>query len=250
MLGTLESAGETLLHTGLDVAAVPPYTVYYGSYELARGINSLGKEFGLPGEMASHFAALPLSQLEALGLSGDALIDWIKGHTVNNESICDEGVVGYINPLHSYLPEPLKGPEVYLPGIHEMVKSTLNGDHARAAGLRVLPKLAATALMGATLSGCASVDPTDPSHFTNVLVRNDTTSAVQFIQCDTSCGTLHERRTIPAGGSTVVNVSNEGIKVGYVVARPERRKLGCVYMKYEHVKYEPTVLVSSMTRCE
>jgi hypothetical protein len=88
-------------------------------YELAHGINFLGKEFGLPGEAASHLAALPLSQLEALGLSGDALLDWIKGHTVNNESICDEGVVGYINPLHSYLPEPLKGPEVYLPGIHE-----------------------------------------------------------------------------------------------------------------------------------
>jgi hypothetical protein len=83
-----------------------------------------------------------------------------------------------------------------------------------------------------------------------VLVRNDTASDVQFIQCDTSCGTLHERRTIPAGGDTVVNVSNEGIKVGYVVARPDGRKLGCVYMKYEHVKYEPTVRVSSMTRCE
>jgi hypothetical protein len=54
-----------------------------------------------------------------LGLSEDALIDWIKGHTISNESICDEGEVGYINPLHSYLPGPLKGPEVYLPGIHE-----------------------------------------------------------------------------------------------------------------------------------
>jgi hypothetical protein len=96
----------------------------------------------------------------------------------------------------------------------------------------------------------ASVDPTDPSHFTNVLVRNDTTSDVQFIQCDTSCGTLHERRTIPADGSTVVNVSNEGIKVGYVVARSDGRKLGCVYMRYERIKHEPTVLVSSMTRCE
>jgi hypothetical protein len=132
----------------------------------------------------------------------------------------------------------------------KMVKSILNGDRAWAACLRVLPKLAATALVGAILSGCASVDPTDPSHFTNVLVRNDTASDVEFIQCDTSCGTLHERRTIPASGSTVVNVSNEGIKVGYVVARPDGRRLGCVYMQYEHVKYEPTMLVSSMTSCE
>jgi hypothetical protein len=132
----------------------------------------------------------------------------------------------------------------------KMVKSTLNGDRARAAGVRALPKLAAMASVGAILSGCASVDPTDPSHFTNVLVRNDTASDIQFIQCDTSCATLHEGRTVTAGGSTVVNVSNEGIKVGYVVARPDGRKLGCVYMQYEHVKHEPTVLVSSMTRCE
>jgi RHS repeat-associated protein len=119
VLGTLESAGEAVVHAGLDVAALPPYAVYYGSYELAHGINSLGKEFGLPGEVVSHLAALPLTVLEALGLSGDALIDLIKSQTVNNESICDEGKVGYINPLHGYVPEPLKGPEAYLPGIHE-----------------------------------------------------------------------------------------------------------------------------------
>jgi hypothetical protein len=119
-----------------------------------------------------------------------------------------------------------------------------------AACLRVLPKLAATGLVGAVLSGCASVDPTDPSHFTNVIVRNDTASDVQFIQCDTSCGTLHERRTIPTDESTVVNVPNEGIKVGYVVARLDGRRLGCLYMHYEHVSHEPTVLVSSMTRCD
>jgi hypothetical protein len=109
--------------------------------------------------------------------------------------------------------------------------------------------LAAVMLLGAG-AGCASVDPTDSSHFTDVLVRNDTPSTVQFIQCDTSCGTLHERRTVPADGSTVINVSNEGIQVGYLVARPDGKRLGCLYMKYEHIKHEPTVLVSSMTRCE
>jgi RHS repeat-associated protein len=120
VLGTLESAGETLIHAGLDVAAVPPYAVYYGSYEMARGINSLGKEFGLPGEVASHLAALPLTELEALGLSGDALIDWIKGHTVNSESICDEGpgFVARLNPLHQYLPIPGEPAIRNPPGIH------------------------------------------------------------------------------------------------------------------------------------
>jgi hypothetical protein len=128
-----------------------------------------------------------------------------------------------------------------------MEKSTLNGNSARPARLRTV-----AALVGviAVLSGCASVDPTDPSHFTNVLVRNDTPSTVQFIQCDTSCGTLHDRETINAGGRTIINISNEGIKVGYLVARPDGEKLGCLYMKYEHVKHPPTVLISSMTRCE
>lgn len=49
---------------------------------------------------------------------GYAAIDWVKGHTVNNESVCDEGQEGYINPFHQWLPGPLKGPQVYLPGIH------------------------------------------------------------------------------------------------------------------------------------
>lgn len=120
VLGDLESAGETLLHAGLDAAALPPYAVYYGSYKVAHGINSLGKEFGLPGEVASHLAALPLSELEALGLSEDALIDWIKGHTVNSESICDEGpgFVAHLNPLHQYLPIPGEPAIQSPPGIH------------------------------------------------------------------------------------------------------------------------------------
>jgi RHS repeat-associated protein len=120
VLGSFESVGETLLHAGLDVAAVPPYAIYYGSYELARGINSLGREFGLPGEVASHLAALPLTELEALGLSGDALLDWIKGHTVNSESICDEGpgFVARLNPLHQYLPIPGEPAIQNPPGIH------------------------------------------------------------------------------------------------------------------------------------
>lgn len=133
-----------------------------------------------------------------------------------------------------------------------MEKSTSNGDRAKPARLSAVSVLATAALVGAVAvsSGCASVDPTDPSHFINVLVRNDTPSPVQFIQCDTSCGTLHEREAITAGGSTIINISNEGIKVGYLVERQDGKKLGCVYMKYEHVKHEPTVLVSSMTRCE
>jgi hypothetical protein len=59
-----------------------------------------------------------LEATEAGGLGGDVAIDWIKGHTVNHETICDEGLRGFINPFHRWLPGPLKGPVVYLPGIH------------------------------------------------------------------------------------------------------------------------------------
>ena len=130
-----------------------------------------------------------------------------------------------------------------------MEKSTLKDDCDWPARLSAALALAAMMLAGA-VAGCASVDPTDPSHFTNIVIRNDTPSAVQFIECDTSCGTLHERRTIPAGGSTIINDSNEGVKIPYLVASPDGKKLGCLYMKFEHVKHPPTVLTSSMTRCE
>jgi hypothetical protein len=101
----------------------------------------------------------------------------------------------------------------------------------------------------AVATGCASVDPTDPSHFVDVLVRNDSSSAVQLVQCDTSCRTLHDRTTLPALGTTIINISNEGINVGYLVERLDGRKVGCLYMKYEHVKRRPTVPLSAMTRC-
>lgn len=67
------------------------------------------------------------------------------------------------------------------------------------------------------LNGCASIDPTDLSHFVDVQIHNDRPSSVQLIQCDTSCETLHERQTVPAGASTTVDVSNEGIEIGYLV---------------------------------
>ncbi len=110
VLGSLESIDEGVLHAGINVVAVGPYAVYYGSYEVARGINSLGKEFGLPGEVVAHLANLPLAELQALDLAGDAAIDALKNQLFGHESICDEGTVGYINPLHGFLPDPLKGP--------------------------------------------------------------------------------------------------------------------------------------------
>jgi RHS repeat-associated protein len=110
---------EVVAHVVLDVAAVGPYALYYGSYQLARGINDLGAHFGLPGELVSHLGALSLVELQALGLEGDVTIDALKKLILGRESLCDEGKVRPINPLHEFSPGPLKGPVAYLPGVHE-----------------------------------------------------------------------------------------------------------------------------------
>jgi RHS repeat-associated protein len=110
---------EGIVHVGLDLVAVPPYAIYYGSHELARGINYLGKQFGLPGEVIAHLESLPLAQLQALGLAGDASIDALKKFILGHESICDEGPGStvYVNPLHQWI---LGGPIVKnAPGIAE-----------------------------------------------------------------------------------------------------------------------------------
>jgi RHS repeat-associated protein len=108
VLGSVESVGEGVLRAGIDVVAVGPYAVYYGSHELARGINQLGERFGLPGEVIAHLNSLSLVQLQALGLASDAAIDALKNQLFGNESICDEGrgSVVHLNPLHSYAPIP------------------------------------------------------------------------------------------------------------------------------------------------
>jgi hypothetical protein len=111
--------GKEALHAGLDAVTVIPYAVYYGNYELGSAINSLGDRFGAPGHYLSRGINLFLTVPgQAAGLAGDAVIDFVKGHTVADESVCDEGHQGYINPFHDYVPGPFKGPQVYLPGIH------------------------------------------------------------------------------------------------------------------------------------
>lgn len=109
---------KTIAHAALDTAAVLPYAKYYAANRLANAINSVGNKLGLPGEVVAHGLNLPLALVQAEGLCEDALIDWVKGHTVNDESIGDEGLKGPINPFHEFLPSRLRGPETYLPGIH------------------------------------------------------------------------------------------------------------------------------------
>lgn len=124
----------------------------------------------------------------------------------------------------------------------------LNGKRLTLSHARVTAAgIALFAIMG--LSACASVDPTDPSHFVDVQVVNDTASPVELIQCDTSCSTLHDRQRLEAWASTTVNVSNEGIEVGYLIQTLRGKELGCMYMSYDHVKQPAPLAISSMGRC-
>jgi len=116
--GAAGPVAKEALHIALDLAAVPPYAAYYASYNVMHAVNQFGDRFGPVGTVASRVIDSPLLIPQAIGLVGDVAIDWVKGHTVNNESTCDEGKKGYINPLHDYVPGPLKGPQVYLPGVH------------------------------------------------------------------------------------------------------------------------------------
>jgi RHS repeat-associated protein len=118
VLGDVLNAAKKVARAVVDVAAVVPYGVYYGSYETARGINAVGSNFGIVGSAFSHIATAPLAVPEALGLGGDVAIDAFKGWAFGGESIFDEGKRGYLNPLHSFLPGPLKGPQVHLPGLY------------------------------------------------------------------------------------------------------------------------------------
>jgi len=121
-LDCVSSTVNTVSTVVLDVAAVPPYLLYYGSYNVNKAIKGAINELPEPLQSVANVASFPtrtgLAGLQGIGLGGDIAVDWVKGHTVNDESICDEGKRGYINPFHQWLPGPLKGPQVYLPGIH------------------------------------------------------------------------------------------------------------------------------------
>jgi hypothetical protein len=115
---------EGLVRGAIDVIAVGPYAAYYLNYEAARAINHVGEQLGPAGSVLSHVVAAPLLVPQLESLTVDASIDALKGQLLlkgqlfGGESICDEGVRGSINPLHSFLPSWLQGPEIFLPGLN------------------------------------------------------------------------------------------------------------------------------------
>ena len=111
-----------LFHGTLDIAALLPYGIYYAAYNTQRyaneSIDKLPPNLALPAEFAYAPVRAELWGLQAIGLAGDAGLDWVKGHTVNDETIWDEGKVGSINPLHQWMPPGTPDYQVYLPGLH------------------------------------------------------------------------------------------------------------------------------------
>jgi len=115
---------------------------------------------------------------------------------------------------------------------------------------------AAASALVLVLSGCGSSHSSTrtaaakASPYVLLAVRNDTPSAVRFLQCLATCSQLHERQTIAAGGRTAVIVQNDGTRFGYLVEDAAGRRLGCIYRKFEAITRQPTVLISSMGACE
>jgi hypothetical protein len=54
---------------------------------------------------------------------------------------------------------------------------------------------------------------------------------------------------LPPGQATDLNVSAEGIKVGYVVSDPAGHRLGCLYFDYNGHQPSRHRDVSAMVRC-
>jgi RHS repeat-associated protein len=115
--GVVAGVAKTVVHIGLDLLAVPPYVMYDASYHVMKWINDFGDQHGVLGTVVSRVISVFFLPTEALGLGGDIAIDWVKGHTVANEPVCDEGQKRFLNPLHDYVPDWAKGPQVWLDGL-------------------------------------------------------------------------------------------------------------------------------------
>jgi RHS repeat-associated protein len=111
---------QTALHVVLNGAAVVPYGIYYAAYRAQKTLN-------LPMTSPNPFVQTyyttvhsTLANLQRVGLAGDMAIDQFKSSTLHiDESVRDEGSFGYINPFWEFVPSWLRGPQIYLYGVHQ-----------------------------------------------------------------------------------------------------------------------------------
>ncbi len=125
--------------------------------------------------------------------------------------------------------------------------------------LRAARLVLSLAALSVVLAGCGSSSSSKPtttvakagqSNFILLTVRNDTPSAVWFDQCQGTCNKLHEHRWIPAGHINLILGINDGTQFADLVTNAAGKRLGCIYMKFDHVEARPVVLISSMTACK
>jgi hypothetical protein len=115
---------------------------------------------------------------------------------------------------------------------------------AKIAGISTFVLVAALLLI-ADAGGPGSVDPTDPSNFSEVTVVNDLTAPVRLMQCDTSCATIHDIYELLPDTSKSLSVA-WGFPVGYYVASEIGQSLGCLRFYFPHRVTSVVVLVSTI----
>jgi RHS repeat-associated protein len=87
--------------------AVIPYAGYYGGYRYNRWASKRSR--WNPAHLLRPVGWLA----QADGISRDAAVDWVKGHTGFHESVYDEHQHGHLNPFHG----PGRG-HTWLPGLY------------------------------------------------------------------------------------------------------------------------------------
>lgn len=103
-------------------------------------------------------------------------------------------------------------------------------------------------LLGLTMAGCDSIDPTDQS--TAVVFQNDLSQPVALSLCDnSSCTSFDYTDAIVRGGTDEENISDRGILTRWLVAGRSGRTLGCLPLKLTGKYAGLSVHLAEMVKC-
>lgn len=123
------NAVKEMARQALETISVAPYALYYGSLYALASINMTVSQANKKNKalgVATFIASAPLRPVlwafEASGLGNDIMIDAVKGATVANEKVNDEGFTDHIFPNWLFG----GGPETYLPGWHIQNKGVVD----------------------------------------------------------------------------------------------------------------------------
>lgn len=125
-----------------------------------------------------------------------------------------------------------------------------DGDRRFRPVVIAVAALGVAILVAAVVAGAVfhvSVDPTESTFA--VTLHNDTPNAVLLKQCDTDCGSFHERDQLPPGGSVRVNTSSDNVANWWAVTDDGGKTSGCLPLRYDHKVDGLVVNVSEQTTC-